>query len=414
MPNQNDLIAYISVLEDSIAPQMKSFENGVRNRWRYLPTLEANTIYHICPYFGLFLGDIEYHFQTGIMRITNDIIRRFNTFAGKSIELEWADVNCNYNELLESYCNPFVDAFQAACSGGINRLNQARRELERSSSDRRYGYITNSFAFFMAAEITGAISSAMREVENDRQAWQIATAPQRSMHLRLSSLWSSNFESVFMKQVEAENVNVTRTIIEQLCLSSQFSYQTYLDAKATPGFREAKAKFLGGQQSQKEQAESADKATRKKIIADLNAEVANIDKKLGDLGLALFGEKRQERKRLELRKEQLAAEIQATNNCPRLPQTYVFPLVHGTPAYKKFSTTIFDSDFFKKDWRFEYGMDEKGYIAYMPDGEPLFVLRGDFLQLYGHGRSFGGRYEAFLDEAANATVSQVRFVLFEK
>ena len=414
MRSQSDLIAFISELEDSIAPQMKTFENGVRARWRYLPNLDSNTIYHMCPYFGLFLGDIENYFETGIMRITNDITRRYRSFAGKSLELSWADVNCNYGELIESYCTPFVDAFQAACSGGINRLNQARRELESSSSDRRYGYITNSFAFFMAAEITGAISSAMREVENDRQAWQIATAPQQSMHYKLSSLWGKNFESVFMKQVEAENVNVTRTIIEQLCLSSQFSYQTYLDAKAAPGFKEAKAKFSGGQQSQKEQAESADKAARKKIVADLNAEAANIDRKLENLGLALWGEKRAERKKLELRKEQLQAEIQATTNCPRLPQTYVFPLVHGTPAYKKFSTTTFDSDFFKKDWRFEYGVDEKGYIAYMPDGDPLFVIRGEFLQLYGHGRSFGGRYETFLDEAANATVSQVRFVLFEK
>lgn len=413
MPSQNELFAYISVLEDSIAPQMRAFESGVRTRWRFLPNLEANTIYHICPYFGLFLGDIESYFETGIMRIVNDITRRYNSFTGKSLDLIWFSVNCNYEELIESYCKPFVDAFQAASSGGMNRLDQARRELEYSASDRRYGYITNSFSFFLAAETVGAISSAMREVENDRKAWQAATAPQQAMHNKLSSLWNSNFESVFMKQVEAEDVNVSRAIIEQLCLCSQFSYQTYLDAKSAPGFQEIKTKFLGTQQSQAKPVENSDKATRNKIVDNLKAQVTDIDRQLERLGFALFGEKRQERKHLELRKEQLAAEIQATTTHPRLPQTYVFTFVHGTPAHKKFSTAKFDSDFFKKDWRFEYGEDEKGYIAYMPDGNPLFVLRGEFLQLYGHGRSFGGRFETFLEEYANATVSQVRFALFE-
>lgn len=414
MPQQNDLMAYISVLEDSIAPQMKAFENSVRTRWRYLPHLEANTIYHQCPYFGLFLGDIEHFFETGIMRIANDIARQYNSYAGETLELTWFGVNSNYDELIESYCTPFVDAFQAASSGGINRLNRARRELESSASDRRYGYITNSFTFLLAAETIGAISSAMRAVENDNKAWQMATAPQQSMHNKLSALWNSNFESAFMKQIEAENVLVTRAIIEQLCITSRFSYQTYLDAKASPAFVEAKAKFMAGQQTRRAAAESEKQTAREKIVSELKAQIADVDNKLANIGFALWGDKRKERKLLEQRREQLSAELEATIKCPRLPSTYVFTLVHGSPAYKKFSTTVFDSDFFKKDWSFEYGMDEKGYIAYMPDGNPLFVLRGEFLRLYGHGRSFGGRYETFLDEAANATVSQVRFALFEK
>ena len=414
MPQQNELMAYISVLEDSIAPQMKAVDNSVRTRWQYLPQIKTNTVYHQCPYFGLFLGDIEHFFETGLMRIAHDIARQYNAYAGESLELTLFGVNRNYAELIEGYCTPFVDAFQAASSGGINRLNRARRELESSASDRRYGYITNSFTFLLAAETIGAISSAMRAVENDNKAWQIATAPQQTMHNKLSALWNSNFESAFMKQIEAENVLVTRAIIEQLCITSKFTYQTYLDAKASTGFSDAKAQFMSDHQSKNAAVETAKQTVRKKIVSELKAQITDVDNKLANMGFVLWGDKRKERKSLEQHKEQLSAEVQATISWPRLPSTYVFTLPHESPAYKKFSTTVFDSDFFKKDWTFEYSADEKGYIAYMPDGNPLFVLSGDFLRLYGHGRSFGGRYESFLDEAANATVSQVRFALFEK
>lgn len=413
MKQQYDLIMYISVLEDSIAPQMKMFENSVRARWHSLPNLEANTIYHICPYFGHINSDIENFFETGLMRIAHNISRQYTSFSEKELELSWFGINSNYSDLLDQYCTPFVEAFESASSGGLNRLNQARVDMERTSSDRRHGYITNSFTYMLAAETVNTIASAMRAVENDRQAWQVATAPQQAMHNKLTSLWSKNFEPVFMKQIEAEDVLVAKEIIEHLCLASNFTYETYENAKNDPVFSSEKAQFIAKLSAEKQNSESEKKNEREQIISQLNAEISAIDEKLAGLGFSLWGDKRKERKILEQKKEQLSAEARATTNYIPLPSTYVFALSHGSAPYRKFANMVFGSDFFTKDWKFIYNATEKGYIAYTPDGEALFVLKGDFLRTYGHGRTFGARWETFLDEAANATVTRIRFALFE-
>lgn len=321
MKQQYDLIMYISVLEDSIAPQMKMFENSVRARWHSLPDLEANTIYHICPYFGHINSDIENFFETGLMRIAHNISRQYTSFSEKELELSWFGINSNYSDLLDQYCTPFVEAFEAASSGGLNRLNQARVDMERTSSDRRYGYITNSFTYMLAAETVNAIASAMRAVENDRQAWQVATAPQQVMHNKLTSLWSKNFEPVFMKQIEAEDVLVSKEIIEHLCLASNFTYETYENAKNNPVFSSEKAQFIAKLSAEKQNSESEKKNEREQIISQLNAEISAIDEKLVGLGFSLWGDKRKERKILEQKKSNFLQkqELQLiTFLCPQL------------------------------------------------------------------------------------------------
>ena len=407
-------MVYISILEDSIAPKMKEFENTIRGRWRTLPHVESNAIYHQCPYFGLLLGDINDFFEIGVMRIVHDIVRQYNDYARESLELTWFDVSNNYNDLIEGYCTPFADAFEAASSGGINRLNQARMELNHSAITRRHGYITNDFTFFLAAETFAAISDAIRSVENDHKAWQVATATQQAMHNRLSALWNKQFESVFMKQIEVQNVFVTREIIKELCRTSNISYQAYLDAKSLPDFKKAKSQFIVGQRAQKAAYEQEKLLAREKIVAELKMQLADIDSKLESFGFSLLGKKRKERKALEERKEQLSAEIQATIKSPRLPSRYLFNLPMGSPAHKEFSARVWVDASFKKDWTFVYSAEKKYYIAYMPDGKPLFTFKGDFLRIYGHGRFFGGRYETIADHSGDAIALPVWFALFEK
>ncbi len=406
---------FLHDLEIELHKEMHKFEQELRNRWANLPVIEANTIYHVCPYFE----DIDNYFEKGIMRIANIACRQYRDFSGQSKELSWYSICNDYSDVLEELCKPYIDAFEAVSSKGLDRLRETRAKLESASSGRSYGYITNSFSFALMCETFNAISGALKAVENDNLAWQSATEPQRRIHNQLSTLWSRNYNKVFMERVCAENKAVISAIIENFALSFRYTYDYYLEVKKSAEFANALQMHQKAQKEQEKQKRLNKQQQKKLYIEQLNEEINAADIELSNLGLAIWGEKRAKKKSLEEKKALLQAELRAIENPLPLQSTYIAYLSHNSSTYNAFmgNNGFWYNNWYnnnsKERWRFEYSEKHGDYVAYTPQNRPLFTLGQGFLQKYGRYRKIEAKYEGCPSDNYRLQVAEMEWSLFE-
>ena len=401
---------FLHDLELELQKQMQKFELDVRNRWARLPALEVNTIYHICPYFD----DIDNYFQKGIMRIVDHACRQYHSFTGQTKELSWYAVCNDYPDVIEELCAPYIDAFEAVASKGMDRLRSTRAKLENASSRHTYGYITNSFGFALAYETFNAISEALKSVENDNLAWQSATEPQRIIHNKLSALWTKSYNDVFVARVCTENRAVIATIIEDFSLSLGFTYEKYLEEKASPEFANVLQIHQKVQNEQKMQKELSKQQKKKLCIEQIYQEINAINTELSGMGFAFWGEKGARKKALQKKMDSLQAEIRAIEHPLPLPSTYVAYVSHNASLYNIFRKNLDKwHNNSQERWRFEYSEKHNDYVAYTPQNEPLFKLGQGFLQKYGRHRQIQAKFEGCSSDDYQSQVAEMEYSIFE-
>ena len=67
----------------------------------------------------------------------------------------------------------------------------------------------------------------------------------------------------------------------------------------------------------------------------------------------------------------------------------------------------------KEYWKFEYSEQHEDYVAYTPQGEPLFTLGQGFLQRYGRNRLIRAKYIGCPTDNYQTLTAQLEFSIFE-
>lgn len=401
-----ETMLFLNDVEATLLQEAKQFEAEVYSRWNRLPPLTANTIYHMCPYFD----GIENYFKTGLSRIADRACREYQTFTGESKDLSWHQFQTfngeskdsswhliynDYEEVINELCLPYIDAFEAVASKGMDRLRATRAKLENTSSGRIHGYITNSLGFALAYETINAISGALKAVENDNAAWQSATEPQKLIHNKLSAVWSEKFSSVFMERIRMENKSFVAAIIKNFCQSFGYTYESYLKEKDTSVFVDALQKHQASKKKAQEQKQQSKEEKKKSYLKGLHEQVAAKEAELSSIGFALWGEKAERKKLLQKQIEQLQLEIHAIEHPIRIQTTYAIRTPENSPLFnilfKGYDKWYENNN--KQYWRFEYSEQYNDYVAYTPENKPLFALGQGFVQKYGRYRKIGAKFE---------------------
>lgn len=404
-----DSVIFLHNLECDLSKKMLEFEDEVRNRWYRLSNFEANSLYYGCPYFD----DIDTFFETALMRIADSACRQYKAFSGQSMELSWYSIRNDYPDIIEEMCKPYSDAFEAVSSQARDRLRETRARLENTSSGRIHGYITNSFGTALAYEALQGISSALKEIENDRNTWQSATALQLTIHNKLSDLWRNNFNSVFMKKIISENKSVVSAIIMRFCSSFGYTYENYLATKETQEFISALQDYKNAQKELKESQDTIKERQKKENLDYLNNEMKRINEELAELSLALWGEKKERKKALLRKQEALNSEIRAVRFPIPLQSTFTAYISYSSPLYRIFMKNLWPWMDRKDYWRFEYSEKDNDYVAYTPENEAMFKLGQGFTQKYGRFRKIGAKFEGCPLDSEQRRIAEMLYSIFE-
>lgn len=414
MENVQSMI-FLHDLEIELHKELQKFEEEIRSRWNRLPSLTANTIYHMCPYFD----GIENYFKTGLSRVADRACREYQTFTGESKDLSWHQfrtfsgenensswhlIYSDYAEVVNELCQPYTDAFEAVASKGMDRLRTTRAKLENASSGRIHGYITNSLGFALTYETINAIAGALKAVENENTAWQSATEPQKLIHSKLSALWSEKFNPVFMERIRMENKSFVVAIIKNFCLSFGYTYESYQEEKDAPTFIDALRQHQAAKAKEQVQKHQSKEEKKKAYLKGLRELVNTKETELSNIGFTLWGEKAAKKKSLQKQIEQLQAEMHAVEYPIRIQAKYTVYIPENAPLYKVFMKNFDEwyNNNGKLFWRFEYSEQHNDYMAYTPKNEPLFTLGQGFVQKYGRFRKIGAKFEGFPDSGVIA------------
>jgi hypothetical protein len=399
LQTMSETFAHVRIFEQNIHKLFENFCCKVVSNWKTLGNYDSSAIYPYCPYFkeldSFWSQEIMYIIQSAEIKYTklphaNELVSDWKRDAIAHIS--------EYKSFAEQICAPYAAAFESVSSQGQLRLYQKRLEQQQNEHSRTIGYITNSTTFVLVYETLRAVHETLKEIENDRTAWNSAIAPQNKMHISLSAKWTQNFSAVFMNGVQCQNNNLCSFLIKNACQMVNIDYADYTRWKNS-------AEVVNAEQTIKQTQIAAEQRKAdlyKQQLDAMQEEIMQLTRKLENIGFAWFGEKRRLKQQYENRLSKLEKELAATVRKSPIPSTTFTYLLNGDPLGR------IDNYNYPK-WHIVYSENKEAYIVHTPDGRALFHLPDSFVATYGRYRSIVGRLETWVLTAEDNRELHFRF-----
>ena len=380
-----ETLAQVRIFEQEVHSLFSSFNRKVVSSWSRLGNYDSSAIYPYCPYFK----KLDSFWMNEILYIIQSVANKYKKLPQQSkISFDWereAKTHiAEYESFAEQICNPYASAFESVSSLGQLRLYQKRLEQQQTSQSRTIGYITNDTTFVLVYETLRAIHETIREIENDKAAWNSAVAPQNKIHVNLSNKWAQSFGTVFLKGIEALNAKFCVFFTKTACQIVDVDYSDYICWKD-------RSEVIHAEQSiKKKQAEEEQRQANlyQQQLDSMKREIVQLNNNLAAIGFAWFGEKKRSKQQYEARRNQLEQELAATIKKPPLPNsTFVYTL-NGDPLGRI-------NNYNHPKWHIVYSEKQEAYIVHTPEGRALFNLPNSFTATYGRYRKIVGRLETW-------------------